>query len=228
LTFSILYAFTENFVLPLSHDEVVYGKGSLIAKMPGDDWQRFANLRVLLGYMYTHPGKKLLFMGGEIAQWSEWNHEAGLEWSLLEAPLHAGVNRWVRDLNTFYRSESSLWRHDFSDRGFEWIDCNDSEESVLSFIRKGDPDGSMTLVVVNFTPVPRHSYQVGVPRGGFWAEALNSDAPLYGGSGQGNLGGVHASPVGAHGRFHSLSLTLPPLAVVVFRSAGESAAEVTG
>ncbi|MBN1236971.1 MAG: alpha amylase C-terminal domain-containing protein, partial [Gammaproteobacteria bacterium] len=189
---------------------------------PGDDWQRFANLRTLLGYMWTHPGKKLLFMGGEIGQWDEWSHEAGLSWSLLDVPLHAGLNRWVRDLNALYRREPSLWREDFSDAGFEWIDCNDSEESVLSFIRKSDRDGSVTLIVVNFTPVPRHSYQVGVPREGYWAEVLNSDATLYGGSGQGNLGGLHSAPVSAHGRYHSLVLTLPPLGVVVFRHAGDT------
>ena len=221
LTFSILYAFTENFVLPLSHDEVVYGKGSLLAKMPGDDWQRFANLRVLFGYMTMHPGKKLLFMGGEFGQWSEWNHEASLDWSLLDAPMHAGLKRWVRDLNTFYRGEPSVFRLDFSDAGFEWVDCNDSEESVLSFLRKDSRDGSVTLAIVNFTPIPRHNYQVGVPRAGRWQEALNSDAELYGGSGQGNLGGVDASPVGAHGRYYSLTVTLPPLAIVVFRHAGE-------
>jgi 1,4-alpha-glucan branching enzyme len=220
LTFSILYAFTENFVLPLSHDEVVYGKGSLIRKMPGDDWQKFANLRALFGYMYLHPGKKLLFMGGEFGQWNEWNHEAGLDWGLVDEPLHAGLKRWVRDLNTFYRGEPSLSKLDFSDRGFEWIDCNDSEESVISFLRKDASGDAMSLAVVNFTPVPRQNYQVGVPRPGHWAEALNSDAPLYGGSGLGNWGGVDSAPVGAHGRFHSLSLTLPPLAVVVFRHEG--------
>jgi 1,4-alpha-glucan branching enzyme len=217
LTFSILYAFTENFVLPLSHDEVVYGKGSLIRKMPGDDWQKFANLRTLFGYMYMHPGKKLLFMGGEFAQWNEWNHDAGLDWSLADLPLHAGVKRWVRDLNTFYRGEPSLSELDVSDQGFEWIDCNDSEESVISFVRKDAASARTTLVVVNFTPVPRYNYQVGVPRPGHWAEVLNSDAPLYGGTGQGNLGGADSAPVGAHGRFHSLTLTLPPLAVIVFR-----------
>ncbi len=218
LTFGLWYAFTENFVLPLSHDEVVYGKGSLLRKMPGDDWQRFANLRCLLGFLYTHPGKKLLFMGGEFGQWSEWDHEAGLEWSLLELPAHAGVRRWVEDLNRVYRAEPSLWQRDFDPSGFEWVDCNDSESSVLSYLRR-DAAGRETLVVANFTPVPRQSYQVGVPRGGYWRELLNSDAREYGGSGQGNLGGVDAAPTGAHGRYHSLALTLPPLAVLLFRPA---------
>ncbi|HEU4618221.1 MAG TPA: 1,4-alpha-glucan branching protein GlgB [Gammaproteobacteria bacterium] len=222
LTFSILYAFTENFVLPLSHDEVVYGKGSLIRKMPGDDWQKFANLRTLFGYMYLHPGKKLLFMGGEFGQWNEWNHEAGLDFRLLDQPLHAGVKRWLRDLNTFYRSEPGIAQLDFSDQGFEWVDCNDSEESVISFLRKDASGNRVVLAVVNFTPVPRANYQVGVPRPGRWTEVLNSDAPLYGGSGQGNLGGAETAPVPAHGRFQSLSLTLPPLAVVVFRHEGGS------
>ncbi|HEX5419709.1 MAG TPA: 1,4-alpha-glucan branching protein GlgB [Gammaproteobacteria bacterium] len=220
LTFSLLYAFNENFILPLSHDEVVYGKGSLIRKMPGDDWQKFANLRTLFGYMFLHPGKKLLFMGGEFGQWSEWNHEAGLEWPLLDMPMHAGLRRWVRDLNTFYRGEPSVYQLDFSDQGFEWIDCNDSEESVISFMRKGTSGSSITLCIANFTPVPRRNYQVGVPRPGHWDEVLNSDAELYGGSGQGNFGGADSSPVTAHGRYHSLSLTLPPLGVVVLRHAG--------
>ena len=223
LTFSLVYAFTENFVLPLSHDEVVHGKGSLIGKMPGDDWQKFANLRVLLGYMTLHPGKKLLFMGGEIGQWSEWSHEGAVDFALLEWPLHAGLKRWVRDLNTLYRGEPALHKHDFSVDGFEWIDCNDSEESVLSFIRKGDADDPVVLAVANFTPVPRYNYQVGVPGGGYWREVLNSDAELYGGSGQGNFGGVEAAPVGAHGRYHSLTITLPPLAVVVFKQPKEPA-----
>ncbi|HEX6993448.1 MAG TPA: 1,4-alpha-glucan branching protein GlgB [Gammaproteobacteria bacterium] len=221
LTFSLVYAFTENFVLPLSHDEVVYGKGSLIGKMPGDEWQKLANLRALLGYMWLHPGKKLLFMGGEIGQWSEWNHEGAVEFALLDRPQHAGLKRWVRDLNTLYRGEPALYKHDFSGDGFEWIDCNDSEESVLSFIRKGDAGDPVILAVVNFTPVPRHNYHVGVPTGGYWREVLNSDADLYGGSGQGNLGGVDSAPVGAHGRYHSLTITLPPLAVVVFKQSGE-------
>jgi 1,4-alpha-glucan branching enzyme len=217
LTFSLWYAFTENFLLPLSHDEVVYGKGSLLRKMPGDDWQRFANLRALYGYMYTHPGKKLMFMGGEFAQWDEWNHDKGLDWHLLDSPLHAGMRRWLTDLNRLYRSEPSLWEEDFSARGFAWIDCNDAEESVISYLRKSSSSDRYVIVVINFTPVPRANYQVGVPTGGYWQEALNSDATEYGGSGQGNLGGLDAAPVAAHGRYHSLSLTLPPLGVVVLR-----------
>ena len=210
LTFSLWYAFTENFVLPLSHDEVVHGKGTLLGKMPGDEWQQFANLRLLYGYMWAHPGKKLLFMGGELGQRREWQHDESLEWHILQYPLHAGVQRWVRDLNTFYRATPALYQHDFSAEGFEWVDCRDTEASVLSFLRK-DRDGGLLLVVCNFTPVVRDNYQVGVPRGGWWRECLNSDAPLYGGSGQGNLGGVESAPVPAHGRYHSLMLRLPPL-----------------
>ena len=218
LTFGLWYAFTENFLLPLSHDEVVYGKGSLLRKMPGDDWQRFANLRCLLGLLFTHPGKKLLFMGGEFAQWNEWDHEAGLEWRLLDSPPHAGVRRWVEDLNRCYRENPCLWERDFAAEGFEWIDCNDAEASVISYLRK-DASGRAMLIVLNFTPVPRPSYQVGVPHGGFWREVLNSDGREYGGSGQGNLGGVEAGPTAAHGRYQSLALTLPPLAMLVFRPA---------
>ncbi len=216
LTFSIWYAFAENFVLPLSHDEVVHGKGSLIGKMPGDTWQKFANLRALFGYMWTHPGKKLLFMGCEFGQRSEWAHDSSLEWGVLQYPEHAGLQRWVSDLNRLYRAEPALHEVDFSQAGFEWIDCRDSEESVISFLRKshaGDP----LLVVCNFTPVPRANYVVGVPRSGYWREALNSDAPLYGGSGIGNLGGVDSAPVAAHGRFHSVTLAVPPLATLLFK-----------
>jgi 1,4-alpha-glucan branching enzyme len=216
LTFSIWYAFTENFVLPLSHDEVVHGKGSLIGKMHGDEWQKFANLRLLFGYMWGHPGKKLLFMGGEIGQKREWQHDESLEWHVLEYPLHRGVQNWVRDLNRFYRSAPALYELDFSSDGFEWIDCNDSQSSVIAFLRK-DKHGGMVLVVCNFTPLVRENYRVGVPRGGFWRECLNSDAQNYGGSGQGNLGGVEAAPLPAHGRFHSLSLRLPPLGVLFLR-----------
>jgi len=217
LTFRMLYAFTENFVLPLSHDEVVYGKGSLLAKMPGDDWQKFANLRLLLGYMYGQPGKKLLFMGGEFGQWSEWYHEASLEWHLLDDPRHAALARWVADLNRTYREEPALFSQDFTPAGFQWIDCNDVEQSVISFIRQGVAPEDVVLVVCNFTPVPRHHYRVGVPRGGFWREILNSDARDYGGSGLGNLGGVEAAPIPGHGRPQSLNLTVPPLGAVFFR-----------
>jgi len=222
LTFRMLYAFQENFILPLSHDEVVYGKGSLLAKMPGDDWQKFANLRLLLGYMYGQPGKKLLFMGGEFGQWSEWYHEASLDWHLLDDPRHAALQRWVEDLNRVYRQEPAMFTQDFTPAGFEWIDCNDWEQSAITFLRKGR-EGEMVMVACNFTPVPRHNYRVGVPQGGFWQEILNSDAQDYGGSGQGNLGGLEAVPIPCHGRFHSLNLTLPPLGVVFlkYEPAGE-------
>ena len=218
LTFSIWYAFSENFVLPLSHDEVVHGKGALIGKMPGDDWQQFANLRLLFGYMWAHPGKKLLFMGGEFGQRREWQHEESLEWHVLDHPRHAGVQRWVRDLNHLYRNEPALYELDFTAEGFEWVDCDDWEKSVLSFVRKDRHGSGLILVLCNFTPVPRENYAVGVPRAGYWREVLNSDAAIYGGSGMGNFGGVEAAPVGAHGRYHSLSVTLPPLSVVFFRS----------
>ncbi len=218
LTFSIWYAFNENFVLPFSHDEVVHGKGSLLARMPGDDWQKFANLRLLFGYMYAHPGKKLLFMGGEFGQWREWNHDQSLDWHLLEHAPHQGVQRWIRDLNRCYRAESALFRRDFDAGGFEWVDLHDWEQSVVSFLRKGDDPDEVILVVCNLTPVPHTNYRVGVPCGGFWRELLNSDASVYGGSGQGNLGGAPADPLPAHGRSHSLSLTLPPLGVIYLKA----------
>jgi 1,4-alpha-glucan branching enzyme len=213
LTFSLWYAFSERFVLPLSHDEVVYGKGSLLGKMPGDEWQQFANLRLLYGYMWGHPGKKLLFMGGEFGQRSEWRHETSLDWHLLQQPLHAGMRDWVRDLNRLYRSVPALHELDFYPEGFAWVDCSDSEASVIAFLRK-DRAGRCVLVVCNFTPVPRHNYRLGVPQGGRWRECLNSDSRGYGGSGQGNLGGVDASPLPAHGHYHSLTLTLPPLSAL--------------
>jgi len=218
LTFSIWYAFFENFVLPLSHDEVVYGKGSLIGKMPGDAWRQFANLRLLYGYMWGHPGKKLLFMGGEFGQRREWTHEESLEWHVLQHPEHEGLRRWVADLNRLYRAEPALHQVDFEQPGFEWVDCKDSEQSVLSFLRWPRGGGAPVLVACNFTPVPRMNYVVGVPIGGYWREVANSDATLYGGSGMGNFGGVDASPVASHGRFHSLALTLPPLSAVMFKS----------
>jgi 1,4-alpha-glucan branching enzyme len=221
LTFRMIYAFHENFVMPLSHDEVVHGKGSLLGKMPGDDWQKFANLRLLFGYMYAQPGKKLIFMGGEIGQWSEWHHDSGLDWNLLSYPLHAGLQRWVEDLNKTYRGEHCLHELDFKPEGFEWIDCNDWQGSTISLIRKGNLTDDILLIVCNFTPVPRNDYQVGVPRGGHWVEILNSDSKEYGGSGQGNLGGVDASGSPFHGRPDSLSLTLPPLAVVFLKSQGK-------
>ncbi len=219
LTFSIWYAFTENFVLPLSHDEVTHGKGSLIGKMHGDEWQQFANLRLLYGYMWAHPGKKLLFMGSEFAQRREWQHEESLEWHVLEYPLHAGMQRWVRDLNRCYRETPALYEVDFSSEGFEWLDCHDAEASVIAFLRKPRALGREVLVVCNFTPVVRENYRVGVPRGGLWRERLNSDAREFGGSGQGNLGAVEAAPLASHGRFHSLSLRLPPLGVLYLQPA---------
>ncbi len=218
LTFSIWYAFTENFVLPLSHDEVVHGKGSLYAKMPGDEWCKLANLRALLGYMYAHPGKKLLFMGGEFGQRREWNHDASLDWHLLDDPRHAGVQRLGRDLNRLYRREPALHRRDHDPGGFEWVDCCDWEQSVISFLRR-DERGEEVLVVCNFTPVPRFNYRLGVPRAGFWRELLNSDATVYGGVGYGNLGGVETAPIPMHGRHQSLSLTLPPLAILFLKPA---------
>jgi 1,4-alpha-glucan branching enzyme len=219
ITFSMLYAFHENFVLPFSHDEVVHGKGSMIGKMPGDDWQKFANLRLLYGFMYGHPGKKLLFMGNEIGQWAEWNHESSIEWHLLQYGPHEGLRQWVRDLNRFYRSEPAAHEVDFEHQGFEWIDCNDSAASIISFLRWSKARKPV-LFVCNFTPVLRRHYRVGAPRGGFWEEVLNSDAECYGGSGQGNLGGVNAYSESCHGRPCSLDLTVPPLGVVAFRPVG--------
>ncbi len=220
LTFRMLYAFTENFVLPLSHDEVAHGKGSLLAKMPGDDWQKFANLRLLLGYMYAQPGKKLLFMGGEFGQWREWDHDGSLDWHLLDYPVHAGLQRWVADLNRLYRAEPALHDAEFLPEGFEWIDCGDTDQSIVSLMRKGRSTPDIVVAVFNFTPVPRHGYLVGVPRGGLWKEVLNSDALEYGGSGQGNFGGVEAASQPWHGRPCSLRLALPPLAGVFFKSEG--------
>jgi len=216
LTFSIWYAFTENFILPLSHDEVVHGKGSLIGKMPGDEWQRHANLRLLYGYMYGHPGKKLLFMGSEFGQVREWTHDDSLEWHVLQYAYHAGDKAWVRDLNRLYRSEKALHELDFSPEGYEWVDFHDWENSVVSFLRKSS-DGEKVLVVLNLTPVYRESYRVGVPEGGFWRELLNSDSEVYGGSGKGNMGGLNAEEFPAHKRHFSLNMTLPPLAAVFFR-----------
>jgi len=217
ITFSLLYAFTENFVLPYSHDEVVYGKGSMLRKLPGDDWQKFANLRLLYGFMFGHPGKKLLFMGSEFGQWSEWNHETSLDWHLLDTPLHRALQRWVRDLNTFYRGQRALHELDFDSGGFAWVDCTDFQRSVISFLRRGRNPADQLLLVCNFTPVVRQNYRVGVPRSGLWKELLNSDALLYGGSGQGNFGGVEAVPLPVHGQPFSLSMTLPPLGMLVYQ-----------
>jgi 1,4-alpha-glucan branching enzyme len=218
LTFRMVYAFMENFILPLSHDEVAHGKGSLLAKMPGaDDWQKFANLRLLLGYMYSQPGKKLLFMGGEFGQWREWQHEESLDWHLLQYAPHQGVMQWVKDLNHLYRNEPALHEGDCEPWGFEWIDCDDAAASVLTFLRKGRTGGGSVLVACNFTPVPRLMHPVGVPQGGMWREILNSDASSYGGSGMGNLGEIAATEHSAQGRPYSLPLTLPPLAVVFLK-----------
>jgi 1,4-alpha-glucan branching enzyme len=223
ITFSLVYAFSENFVLPFSHDEVVYGKGSMLRKMPGDEWQKFANLRLLYGFMFGHPGKKLLFMGDEIGQCSEWDHEASLEWDMLKNPLHAGLHRWVRDLNTVYRGQPSLHEFDFNAAGFEWVDCKDSQRSIISFLRRGPTADDQILFVCNFTPVVRENYRVGVPLEGSWREILNSDASLYGGSGQGNFGGLSAIPLPIHGRPFTLSMRLPPLGVVAFQPESQSA-----
>jgi 1,4-alpha-glucan branching enzyme len=216
LTFRMLYGFTENFVLPLSHDEVVHGKGSLLNKMPGDEWQKFANLRLLFAYMYAQPGKKLLFMGGEFGQWREWAHDSSLDWSLLDRPLHRGVQNWVETLNRVYRERRALHELDHDPNGFEWIDCNDNAASVVSLLRKGKSPEEVLLVVCNFTPVPRIGYRVGVPSGGFWRELLNSDGKEYGGSGVGNMGGTAARQEPVHGRPFSLTLSLPPLGAVFF------------
>jgi 1,4-alpha-glucan branching enzyme len=219
LTFRMLYAFTENYILPLSHDEVVHGKGSLLGKMSGDDWQKFANLRALLGYMYAQPGKKLLFMGAEWGQWGEWSHDRSLDWHLVDDPLHSGIQRWVHDLNQIYRREPALHQLDFASEGFGWVDCNDALQSTISLIRRGPSKSDVLLLACNFTPVPRHNYRIGAPHAGFWQEILNSDSHYYGGSGQGSLGAVEAAPVPNHGQPYSLNLTLPPLAVVFLKRA---------
>jgi 1,4-alpha-glucan branching enzyme len=220
ITFRLVYAFNENFIMPLSHDEVVHGKQSLLSKMPGDDWQKFANARLLLGDLYTQPGKKLLFMGGEFGQWKEWNHDTSLDWHLLDHAPHQGLQRWVRDLNTTYRGEPALHERDCEPEGFRWIDCSDAAQSTMVFQRTGRSSGDVLVVAFNFTPVPRPNYRIGVPGRGRWREILNSDAPLYGGSGQGNLGGAETVPVASHGHPQSILVTLPPLAMVMFK--GES------
>ncbi len=223
LTFRMLYAFGENFMLPLSHDEVVHGKGSLLAKMPGDEWQKFANLRVLYGWMYAQPGKKLVFMGGEFGQWKEWDVEQSLDWHLLDYPMHGGLRLWVGDLNRILREEKALHEMDFDPRGFQWIDVTDADHSVVSLIRRGRMPEDVVVAVFNFTPVPRHNYQIGIPGAGRWAEVLNSDAPLYGGSGMGNMGGVEAVPVSMHGHSHSVTLTLPPLGALFLKPSADQA-----
>ena len=220
LTFRMLYSFHENFVLPLSHDEVVHGKGSLIGKMPGDEWQRFANLRLLFAYMYAQPGKKLLFMGCEFGQVREWAHDTSLEWDVLQYPVHRGVQAWMEQLNRVYRSEPALHVLDNTVDGFEWVDCNDNATSTISLLRKSESPRDTVLVACNYTPVPRIGYRVGVPHGGYWRELLNSDGREYGGSGMGNLGGAQAQPIPVHGRPFSLNLTLPPLAALFFKADG--------
>jgi 1,4-alpha-glucan branching enzyme len=222
LTFRAIYAETENFVLPLSHDEVVYGKGALITKMPGDDWQRFAGLRLLYGYQWTLPGKKLLFMGGEVATWKEWNHDESIEWDLLQWPTHAGVERWLMDLNRAYRAHPALHRRDCERGGFEWVIGGDAGASVLVFVRRGDDGDPPVLVACNFTPVPRPGYEVGVPVAGRWREILNSDAERYGGGNLGNQGGVEAVAAPWHGRPAKMMITIPPLGCVVFVAEGGS------
>ena len=217
LTFSMLYAFNENFILPFSHDEVVHGKGSLMSKAPGDAWQRAATLRVLYTFMYAHPGKKLLFMGGEFGQWNEWSHESSLDWHLLDADLHAGLQRFVEALNALYRREPALHEVDFDAAGFEWIDCNDYESGVISLIRRARDSGDWIVAVLNWTPIVRQGYRVGVPEAGYYEELLNSDASYYAGGNVGNQGGVESEPVVTHGRPHSLNLTLPPLAGIILK-----------
>ncbi len=217
LTFRMLYSFHENFVLPLSHDEIVHGKGSLINKMPGDDWQKFANLRLLFAYMFAQPGKKLLFMGAEFGQYREWSHDRSLDWNLLEGPLHRGLQNWMEQLNRAYRGENALHWFDNDPQGFEWVDCNDAPASVISLLRKGQSESDQMLIACNFTPVPRVGYKVGVPSGGYWKEILNSDAREYGGSGVGNMGGAEALLESVHGRPYSLRLTLPPLGALFLK-----------
>jgi len=217
ITFSLLYAFSENFVLPLSHDEVVYGKGSLFQKMPGDKWQKLANLKLLYGYMYGHPGKKLLFMGSEFAQINEWNWQWQIEWHLLDDEAHRGVTNFIRDLNSLYKKEKALYEVDFHWNGFEWIDFSDSEQSIISFIRKSKNNREFLIFIFNLTPVPRFNYRIGVPEEGFYKELLNSDSYIYGGSNLGNNGGVWSQNYPFHGRPHSIELTLPPLAVLILK-----------
>lgn len=221
MTFRALYAFTENFILPLSHDEVSHGKGSLVSKMPGDHWQKFANLRLLFAWMFGQPGKKLIFMGGEVAQWREWDCNGSIDWYLLDYDRHVGIRRLVQDLNRLYIGEPALHVNDVRPEGFEWIDCNDADSSVFTFIRKGRAEDPVILAAYNMTPVPRIDYKLGLPREGVWTEVLNTDAKEYGGSGMGNAGAIEGASPGRHGRPFSTILTLPPLAGVFFRSDGK-------
>ncbi|HEY6594093.1 MAG TPA: alpha amylase C-terminal domain-containing protein, partial [Asanoa sp.] len=211
LTFSLVYAFTENFILPLSHDEVVHGKGSLLSKMPGDKWQKLANVRSLYAFMWAHPGKKLLFMGGELAQEAEWSHERSLDWHLLENPQHAGVQSLVRDLNHAYRAEPALWETDFDGSAFWWIEANDADNNVLAFARRSADSERVVVFVANLSPVPRIGYRLGLPRSGRWREAVNTDSGFYGGSDVGNLGGVEAGPLAWQSQPFSAEVNLPPL-----------------
>jgi 1,4-alpha-glucan branching enzyme len=218
LTFSLVYAFSENFVLSLSHDEVVHLKGSLIHKIPGDAWQKFATLRLLFGYQITHPGKKLLFMGQEFGQWREWSETRSLDWHLVEQiDSHKQMLAWVRDLHKLYREQPALFQLDFNTRGFQWIEANDAEQSVFSYVRFAEDRSNFLVIACNFTPVPRHNYRIGVPEAGYYREVLNSDAGCYGGGNVGNLGGREADPIRWHQFNHSLSLTLPPLGVLVLK-----------
>ncbi len=217
ITFSIMYAFTENFMLPLSHDEVVHGKGSLLGRMPGDEWRRFANLRLMFSYMYTHPGTKLLFMGGEFGQSSEWNHDQSLDWHLLQYPAHQGIYQLMKDLNVLYKSEAALYHYAFDDRGFEWVDYSDHQNSVIIYQRKSDKKEDLLLVVCNFTPETRYHYRVGAPYRGQWREIFNSDEFKYGGSGVLNQGALTTTPIKYHQKDYSLSLTLPPLGISVLK-----------
>jgi 1,4-alpha-glucan branching enzyme len=218
LTFGLLYAFSENFVLPLSHDEVVHGKGSILAKMPGDDWQKFANARAYFGFMWGHPGKKLLFMGQEFGQWSEWNFDGQLDWPLLRSPPHAALKTWVRDLNRVYRSVGALHARDCEGEGFRWIVADDADQSVYAWLRFGEPTDAPVAIISNFTPVPRLNYRIGLPKPGRWREILNSDALPYGGSGLGNFGSVNAQDVPSHGFPYSTEIAIPPLATIYFQS----------
>jgi 1,4-alpha-glucan branching enzyme len=220
LTFRMMYAFSENFVMPLSHDEVVYGKGSLIGRMPGDYGEKFAGMRALLGYMYTQPGKKLLFMGGEFGQWVEWNHESQLDWPLLEFDAHSKLRLLTGALNHLYRTEPALHQCDISQSGFEWIDCSDGEKNIISYIRKSRSAEETLLVVCHFSPLLRTNYRVGAPQKGYWREVLNTDAEIFGGAGNGNYGGVETVPIPLHGRPYSLTMTVPPNSVMVFRLQG--------
>lgn len=217
LSFRMVYAFHENFVLPLSHDEVVHGKNSLLSQMPGDPWQKFANLRLLYGLQYAMPGKKLLFMGGELGQWEEWNHDVGLDWGLVGLHFHDGLRRFVHDLNAVYREQGPMHEVDFDWHGFAWIQCDDAQNSIYAWIRYGKEQRDMVVCVLNFTPVPRENYRIGVPRPGFYSEILNSDSGIYGGSNTGNLGGMYTQPVPAHGQKQSLSLKVPPLGMLIMR-----------